>query len=215
MSTERVTLALLVGEWLKLAIEPLEWCHIYAPVVPQSLALELLQCPAPYILGIMRRTLQSARAVPPRDAVIVDLDSNTVRVPPGLQDILPVLMGLTAMLVPVLQPHCTASDSVNVPSGDVPHAPYLDCTVTICRSYLDRLLSPLSKCVVALEASEELLVACDEEKYIRRARTVLLGKDPKKDAQESADLFLRQIIRSQSFSEHILTIVAESEGKKM
>ena len=58
VSTAKHNAVLAVGEWLKLASAPLQWCHIYAPVVPQRLAIELLQCPAPYLLGIERASLQ-------------------------------------------------------------------------------------------------------------------------------------------------------------
>lgn len=101
----------MIGEWLRLATAPLEWCHIYAPVAPQQVALELLQCPAPYLLGILRGTLRAAGAVPPRDALVVDLDANTVHVPSELRKILPAVKVLRARLVPLLRPHYLACDT--------------------------------------------------------------------------------------------------------
>ena len=120
VSTQRRTASLLVGEWMRLAMRPLEWCHIYAPVAPPRLALELLQCPAPYVLGIARGTLRTARAVPPLDAVVVDLDVNSVRAPADLMAMLPAARCLVAKLAPILQPHFASCDSINPPrTGNV------------------------------------------------------------------------------------------------
>lgn len=120
VSTHRRTASLLVGEWLRLAMRPLDWCHIYAPVAPPRLALELLQCPAPYVLGIARGTLRTARAVPPADAVVVDLDANSVRAPGELLVLLPAARCLIAKLAPILQPHFASCDSIWSPrTGNV------------------------------------------------------------------------------------------------
>lgn len=209
VSTDRVTLALLVGEWLKLATQPLEWCHIYAPVVPQHLALELVQCPAPYLLGIARETLRAARAVPPADAVVVDLDSGAVRVPSELKALLPAAAGLTKELVSTLQPHSSCCDSVGIlgPRGSSE-------VLTICQNFVRNLLTPVSKCVVVLEAADELLVALDEEKFVRKARDALCPSNSDELILTTADRFLRLFVRSQSFSEDLLTTVSRARGDK-
>lgn len=113
VSTCGRTACLLIGEWLRLASRPLDWCHIYAPVAPARLALELLHCPAPYILGIARHTLRAARAVPPSDAVVVDLDARTVRAPADLKAMLSAMKDLVDKLLPILQPHYAACDSLD------------------------------------------------------------------------------------------------------
>jgi hypothetical protein len=116
VTSENLSAVLQIGEWMRLAAQPLQWCHIYAPVAPQHLALELLQCPAPYMLGILRSTLQRAAAVPPSDAVVVDLDANTVRVPKDLKVPVRALRGLASRLFPLLRPHYTACDSASLPN---------------------------------------------------------------------------------------------------
>lgn len=206
VSTEHVTLALLVGEWLKLAMGPLEWCHIYAPVVPHHIALELVQCPAPYLLGVARETLRAARAVPPRDAVVVDLDNGTVRVPAELKVLLPAMAVLVKDLVGALQPHSSRCDRVDSEwgGGDAD-------VLSICHNFVRNLLCPVQTCVVVLEVSDELLAALDEEKFVRKARAALGSSDSGDGAPTAAaDLFLRRLIRSQSFSENLLTVATQA-----
>lgn len=230
VSTHRRTTALLLGEWLRLAMQPLEWCHIYAPVAPQRLALELLQCPAPYVLGIARDTLRAARAVPPADAVVVDLDAGSVRAPADLKAALSAVRGLVAKLVPLLQPHYAACDSVLPPStGEeinpstlIVNNPFLNVfsyfpdlrrdlvhaegTVGVCRSFLCQALAPVSKCTTVLAEGEELLVALDEKKFLQKASQVLLKTSDRADDKQAVELFLRQLMRAQSFSEHLLAL---------
>lgn len=206
VSSERVTLALLVGEWLKLAMDPLEWCHVYAPVVPQHMALELVQCPAPYLLGIERGTLRAARTVPPRDVVVVDLDNGTVRVPAELKALLPAMAVMVGGLVGVLQPHSSRCDSVDSECGTGDTA-----VLPICRNFLRNLLCSVQRCVVVLEASDELLAALDEEKFVRKARAALCPNGSEDSILcAAADLFLRRLIRSQSFSENLLTVASQT-----
>lgn len=126
VSSGRFTAALVLAEWLKLAIFPLQWCHIYAPVAPSKLALELLHCPAPYILGIHRRDITSTSsfttssydddAFIPSDVVVVDLDNNYIRLPEALQSILAQpsvkIQHFILMISEALQPHLFACDEV-------------------------------------------------------------------------------------------------------
>ena len=213
VSTERVTLALLVGEWLRMAIQPLQWCHIYAPVAPQHLALELIQCPAPYLLGIARETLHAAGAVPPKDVVVVDLDNGTVRAPAELKAVLPAVGDLVKCLIGALQPHSCSYDTVRPALTEAAES---DCdavpsfaAVGICQEFLQKLLAPVQKCFAVLEASEELVVALDEERFVKKATAALCADNSSEVVRSSTNLFLRQLIRSQSFSENLLTYVCD------
>lgn len=66
---------------------------------------------------------------------------------------------------------------------------------------------------MVLEEARELLVALDEEKFVQKASLSLLQAAPYTAAEHSAvQLFLRQLIRSQSFSEHLLTVAQDVES---
>jgi DENN (AEX-3) domain len=52
--SDRLTLLALTGEALKSLLAPLSWSHVYAPLLPCSMAPDLLQCPTPYLLGLPR-----------------------------------------------------------------------------------------------------------------------------------------------------------------
>lgn len=103
--------ALLLGEWLRQAVHPLQWCHVYSPVAPAGLAVDLLQCPAPYFLGIQRAALRGSPQPPPSDALVVDLDSGLLQVPPSLEAVLGAAKALAANLSAILRPAFHAIDS--------------------------------------------------------------------------------------------------------
>lgn len=111
---------LLLGEWIRQAIHPLRWCHIYSPVAPQDLALELMECPAPYILGIARDSLEMSHTQLPRGVLVVDLDTGEIRIPTALAKALGATQSLEAKLSSVLRPCYTQCDSaVAEHSGDL------------------------------------------------------------------------------------------------
>jgi hypothetical protein len=107
-----LTAALLLGEWLRQAIYPLEWCHVYSPVAPADVGTDLLQCPAPYFLGILRSTLRVSPQPPPADALVVDLDTGLLQVPPSLRAALRATKPLAAELSHLLRPAYHTLDCV-------------------------------------------------------------------------------------------------------
>jgi hypothetical protein len=64
---------------LKKLLEPLEWSHLFVPVVPGGLASDLMQYPAPFILG-MPFSVGSMSLLKniPDDVTIVDVDVGRV-----------------------------------------------------------------------------------------------------------------------------------------
>ena len=65
---------------LKNLLSPLNWTHLFVPVVPPTLANDLVQYPAPFILGIPvedKGSLQLLNALP-ADVTLVDLDVGRV-----------------------------------------------------------------------------------------------------------------------------------------
>ena len=80
MVSRKYSALTLVAETLKELIAPLQWCHVYAPVLPRKL-LDHLECPTPFIIGI--NTIYAFKKDFPfvLDVVIVDLDTEVIRVP--------------------------------------------------------------------------------------------------------------------------------------
>lgn len=66
-------------------LEPLSWSHLLVPLVPSALALDLLQYPAPFILGISSEdpgNMDALRSLP-ADVTLVDLDVGRVILAPS------------------------------------------------------------------------------------------------------------------------------------
>lgn len=85
-----LSLALLLAEFMQAACFPLRWQHIYAPTVSLGTALQLLPCPAPYLLGatqgIYQQHMRSTDQLPIEDAVIVNLAGEQAVVTTTAQD---------------------------------------------------------------------------------------------------------------------------------
>lgn len=64
---------------LKKLLQPFEWSHLFVPLVPDGLASDLVQYPAPFILGIpfSSDTLSLLKCIP-NDVTIVDVDVGRV-----------------------------------------------------------------------------------------------------------------------------------------
>ena len=66
---------------LRSCLRPLAWQHVYAPVVPRCVALQLLDCPVPFLLGMPSALLDPsdphALSLPP-SVLRVDLDAGEV-----------------------------------------------------------------------------------------------------------------------------------------
>lgn len=79
LSSTRRSLLLSATTALQTLLRPLKWCHLVVPVVPTALAADLLQYPAPYILGLPTEpeVIDLIRDLP-QDVTLVDLDVGRV-----------------------------------------------------------------------------------------------------------------------------------------
>lgn len=70
---------------LSALLHPLKWSHLLVPLVPTSLAGDLIQYPAPFILGIPSDEAQHAELIGnlPKDVTLVDLDVGRVILAPA------------------------------------------------------------------------------------------------------------------------------------
>ena len=67
-------------------LKPLKWCHLLVPLVPAALAKDLIQYPAPYILGMPSEDpgVMDIMNDLPMDVTLVDLDVGRVILAPEL-----------------------------------------------------------------------------------------------------------------------------------
>ncbi|CAI5706481.1 unnamed protein product [Peronospora farinosa] len=112
-----------VGETLKSLIAPLQWCHVFAPILPKSM-LECLQCPTPYLFGVHASYCEELREMLDREGcgdgiVVVDLDADTIssQVRPQLPE--SVRGPLTSRLLQLLKPKVYFSDFVPMLSSKI------------------------------------------------------------------------------------------------
>jgi hypothetical protein len=219
---------LYLGEWLRQAISPLAWCHVYNPVAPQAMALDLLQCPVPYFLGMLRSADLAAASVP-ADVLVVDLDDGSLRMPRALDRALPAAQKLCDQLGAAMRPNFFRCDQMGrakegnddslmnltkvCAHGDVfaviPSAGLLDAggAVMPCRAFVAALLQPVERCCLELERSEERLLALDEQRFLGKAQrsVVSAGYADSAAEKDAAAELVRLLMRAQCFSEYILS----------
>lgn len=75
------------------------------------------------------------------------------------------------------------------------------------RSFVAQLLQPLPRCLVVLEREPELLVALDEGLYMRRVLRSISTDKSNAATRHSCERFIRQLLRTQCFSQYLLEFV--------
>ncbi|POM71843.1 Hypothetical protein PHPALM_11536 [Phytophthora palmivora] len=114
--SSRYSVLTSVGETLKSLIAPLEWSHVFTPILPKSM-LECLQCPTPYLFGVHSSYRVELREMLEREGcgegiVVVDLDSDTMS-SPGRSHLPQSIRGpLSSHLLQLLKPKVFFSDFV-------------------------------------------------------------------------------------------------------
>jgi hypothetical protein len=114
--SSRYSVLTSVGETLKSLIAPLEWSHVFAPILPKSM-LECLQCPTPYLFGVHSSYRVELREMLQREGcgegiVVVDLDADTMS-SPGRPQLPESIRGpLISRLLQLLKPKVFFSDFV-------------------------------------------------------------------------------------------------------
>ncbi|GBG31042.1 DENN domain-containing protein 3 [Hondaea fermentalgiana] len=77
---KRYTALTNVAEVLRELLQPLQWSHVYAPVLPRKM-LDHLQCPTPFMIGIHTDYAFKKDFPFVLDAVVVNLDHGTIQMP--------------------------------------------------------------------------------------------------------------------------------------
>lgn len=84
LSSSRRSLLHAATTGLCAMLEPLKWSHLLVPLVPSTLAIDLIQYPAPYILGIPSGDTDNGELLAnlPGDVTLIDLDVGRVILAP-------------------------------------------------------------------------------------------------------------------------------------
>lgn len=114
---------LVVAEWLKLMMQPLEWCHIYAPTAPESITIPLMHCPTPYVIGLNTKSfdnyaysyyLKNDEELLDSigDVVVLDIDADIISLSDSLAEIEPIGHLLVDRVAAIAKPSLLYADSL-------------------------------------------------------------------------------------------------------
>ena len=167
-SSSRRGLLLSAITSVKQLLAPLKWEHLVVPMVPEALATDLLQYPAPFILGISSQDLGHLGLLDslPDDVTLVDLDIGRVILAPEVacdEEVVPedsdrdalrsqllyLAQGLGAIFGARLQPATWCTDSaVHAPRDKTSRWKKLK---GICHEFVTELLGGVGSCCYMIE----------------------------------------------------------------
>ena len=196
ITSSRRSLLLSCTTALQQLLNPLHWCHLLVPLVPPKLAADLLQYPAPFILGLASEnpgTMQLVRDLP-EDVTLVDLDVGRVILAPKLShhemlqtdirvlrsQVLYLAQSLGNVFGRSLYPDLWNSDGIpttNVSGVETASSPF-DKLRGTCQSLVKELLSGTTSCCYWFEEAQndiaegqktsmEATILFDEDRFIR------------------------------------------------
>ena len=161
-------------------LKPLKWCHLLVPCVPVALAADLLQYPAPYILGMASEDpgIMDVIRELPEDVTLVDLDVGRVILAPSFahsselgrgtpnnadtaralrSQVLYLAQSLGSAFGRQLEPELWMCDDANTlltennSSVQVGAGHPFDSLRTVCRSFVEELLAGTTSCCYWIE----------------------------------------------------------------
>ncbi|GKZ00921.1 hypothetical protein MPSEU_001043600 [Mayamaea pseudoterrestris] len=190
-TSSRRSLLLSATTALSKLLRPLRWWHLMVPCVPASLAGDLLQYPAPFILGMSTEDsgiMEHIRDLP-RDVTLVDLDVGRVILAPSFakdcelgrgvpnnvdtsralrQQVLFMSQALGGVFGSVIYPDTWGIDG---PEANVSHVgTAFDRLCNVCREFVDELLAGTGSCCYWIEEANateavEPTVLFDEDRF--------------------------------------------------
>ncbi|RLN74283.1 hypothetical protein BBJ28_00006234 [Nothophytophthora sp. Chile5] len=201
--SSRYSVLTSVGETLKSLLAPLQWSHVFAPILPNSM-LECLQCPTPYLFGVHASYRAELRDMLGREGcgegiVVVDLDTDTMSAParPHLPEAIrgPLVSRLLQLLkpkvffsdfVPMLGNEADAQLARHFPQGHVR---------TCFREALAALLRTVEEFRFVLSDDFDYVVVFDRVAFLRRL-------------PPGEQSFYRSFLETQVFSHEIASVSA-------
>ncbi|TMW62674.1 hypothetical protein Poli38472_005292 [Pythium oligandrum] len=197
--SSRYSVLTCVGETLKSLIAPLEWSHVFAPILPKSM-LEVLQCPTPYLFGVHSSYRKELTEMLSREGscehiVVVDLDANSLS--SSIRPHMPehVRGPLKTSLEQLLKPRVYFSDHVPMrqPASPTPRR-FPQTRVRECfQTAISQLLQPFEEFRFVLSDDFDLVVVFDRIEFLRRVPLEEL-------------LFYRSFLETQVFSHQIASV---------
>jgi hypothetical protein len=167
LSSSRRSILASASVALSEMLKPLSWCHLLVPCVPAALAVDLLQYPAPYILGMPAEDDGIVELIQelPSDVTLVDLDVGRVILAPsfandselgrGTQNnadtaralrsqVLFLAQSLGSAFGPKLDPSMWLCDRIGTHTRSTMSA--FDELCTVCKDFITELLDGVSAC---------------------------------------------------------------------
>ncbi|KAG7386712.1 hypothetical protein PHYPSEUDO_015392 [Phytophthora pseudosyringae] len=199
--SSRYSVLTSVGETLKSVIAPLEWSHVFAPILPKSM-LECLQCPTPYLFGVHSSYRTELREMLEREGcgdgiVVVDLDADTMS-SPGRPQLPECVRGpLVSRLLQLLKPKVFFSDFVPMLSSKsdatLAHGFPQDHVRTCFQEAVATLLRTVEEFRFVLSDDFDYVVVFDRIAFLRRL-------PPREQS------FYRSFLETQVFSHQIASV---------
>lgn len=195
LSSSRRSVLLSAAAGLQAMLRPLKWSHLVVPLVPASLASDLIQYPAPFILGVPSQDADNMDILGslPTDVTLVDLDVGRVILAPSFgkdnemvrkssdteatakalrSQILYLAHSLGSLFGVAVRPDtwcCDAPSPVNNKKEDVCGT---DKLVTVSHSFIEELLEGVASCCYWIEeatlsygSTTEPTVLFDEDRF--------------------------------------------------
>jgi len=178
-------------------LQPLKWSHLLVPLVPGALATDLIQYPAPFILGVPSEDADNMDLLGslPRDVTLVDLDVGRVILAPAFgQDnemvrgtadseataralrsqVLYLAQGLGTVFGNSLRPASWCCDSPSLGKMETQDSPGIDRLRESAKSFVLELLEGTASCCFWIEewtqsygTAAEPTVLFDEDKFFQ------------------------------------------------
>lgn len=194
LASSRRSLLLSASVALSKMLKPLKWCHLLVPRVPCGLAADLIQYPAPFILGVPSddpHMMDLIRDLP-KDVTLVDLDVGRVILAPEFAhksemgrgtpnnadtarvlrtQVLFLAQALGGVFGNVMDPVTWACDRVSI--AEVPEASRFDRLCAVCHDFIDELSSGTASCCYWLQEAgseantSEQTVLFDEDRFFQ------------------------------------------------
>lgn len=192
VSSRALSASTHLGEWLKNVIYPLKYAHVYSPLVPPSIGLQLIHCPAPFFIGMRRSSKideivelederdreknEGRRGKPalPRDSncglLLVDLDRDECSMPHDLCSLVRSARVLIRALESLLYPHLYNCDEVDagVKKEECRPAKLAHDATKLCMRFVSSLLEGSKQSCLSAEDGDEVVVLFDEILFIQQ-----------------------------------------------
>ena len=192
VSSRALSASTHLGEWLKDAINPLKYAHVYSPLVPPCIGLQLIHCPAPFYIGMRRSPKideivelederdreknEGRRGKPalPRDSscglLLVDLDRDECSMPQDLCSLVRSAKVLIRALESLLYPHLYNCDEIDAGiqrEVNKPEKLAHDAT-KLCKRFVRSLLEGSKQSCLSAKDGDEIVVLFDETLFIHQ-----------------------------------------------